>query len=101
MGATRALAGDASGHAIDATSAGALEADRRITDPLRKFRVWDKVGVRHMLPRLTVVCCTSSDISITRNFSAQRCCQGFLHAGCMLRCCPVVRLVRQGSPCMR
>ena len=64
MGATRALTGDASGQAIDATSAGMLEADRRQTDPLRKYMVWRKVsGLPHMLNSLPAPCLPSTALT--------------------------------------
>lgn len=47
MGATRALAGDDSGHAIEVTSAAMAEADALQEDPLRKYKIWRKV---HTLP---------------------------------------------------
>ena len=44
MGATRSLRNtDAPGQAMEATSGALLEADRRNTDPTRKFQFWRKV----------------------------------------------------------
>ena len=44
LGATRSLASsDESGQAMEATAAAMLEADRRITDPLRMRKFWRKV----------------------------------------------------------
>ena len=48
MGATRSLRNsDAPGQAMEATSGALLEADRRLTDPTRRFQFWRKV----LLPR--------------------------------------------------
>ncbi len=45
LGATRSLASsDESGQAMEATAAAMLEADRRITDPLRMRKFWRKVS---------------------------------------------------------
>ena len=44
MGATRSLRDtDHSGQAMEATAGALLEADRRMTDPPRRFKVWRKV----------------------------------------------------------
>lgn len=44
LGATRSLASsDESGQAMEATAAAMLEADRRITDPFRPYKIWRKV----------------------------------------------------------
>ena len=44
MGATRSLReGDSSGQAMEATAGALLEADRRLTSPLRKYQFWRKV----------------------------------------------------------
>ena len=44
MGATRSLRDtDAPGQAMEATSGALLEADRKMTDPTRKFQFWRKV----------------------------------------------------------
>ena len=44
MGATRSLRNsDAPGQAMEATSGALLEADRRLTDPTRRFQFWRKV----------------------------------------------------------
>ena len=48
MGATRSLrSSDAPGQAMEATSGALLEADRRLTDPTRRFQFWRQV----LLPR--------------------------------------------------
>ena len=44
MGATRSLRdSDTSGQAMEATAGALLEADRRLTSPLRKYQFWRKV----------------------------------------------------------
>ncbi len=43
MGATRALTGDDSGHAMEATAVAMAEADALNLDPLRKYKLWRKV----------------------------------------------------------
>ena len=44
MGATRSLRDtDHSGQAMEATAGALLEADRRMTDPPRRFKFWRKV----------------------------------------------------------
>jgi hypothetical protein len=59
MGATRALGGDDSGHAIEVTAAAMLEADKLEQDPLRRYQLWCQVRMcarmhpsSHMLPAL-------------------------------------------------
>lgn len=44
MGATRTLAADSAGDAMDATAAGMEEIEMRTKDPLRMYRIWRKVG---------------------------------------------------------
>ena len=46
MGATRTLAADSAGDAMEATAAGMEEIELRTKDPLRMYRVWRKVGAR-------------------------------------------------------
>jgi hypothetical protein len=43
MGATRALAADSAGAAMDATAAAMQEVEQRMRDPLRKFCLWRRV----------------------------------------------------------
>ena len=58
MGATRALAGDDSGRAMEATATAMAEADRLITDPLRKYKFWLKVRLnRSNSLGVTRACC--------------------------------------------
>ena len=46
MGATRTLAADSAGDAMEATAAGMEEIELRTKDPLRMYRIWRKVGAR-------------------------------------------------------
>ena len=46
MGATRTLAADRAGDAMEATAAGMEEIELRTKDPLRTYRVWRKVRTR-------------------------------------------------------
>ncbi len=52
MGATRSLRdSDTSGQAMEATAGALLEADRRLTSPVRKYQFWRKVC--HLLDPLS------------------------------------------------
>ena len=44
MGATRTLAADSAGDAMEATAAGMEEIELRTKDPLRMYRIWRQVG---------------------------------------------------------
>ena len=46
MGATRTLAADSAGDAMEATAAGMEEIELRTKDPLRMYRIWRKVKAR-------------------------------------------------------
>ena len=48
MGATRTLAADSAGDAMEATAAGMEEIELRTKDPLRMYRIWRKVGARSL-----------------------------------------------------
>ena len=50
MGATRALTGDDSGRAMEATANALLEAEKLMTGPLRRYRFWDKVRLHEAIP---------------------------------------------------
>ena len=46
LGATKSLTeGDAPGQAMAATSAALVEAEHTLSDPLRPFKIWQKVSV--------------------------------------------------------
>lgn len=46
MGATRTLAADSAGDAMEATAAGMEEIELRTKDPLRMYRIWRQVRAR-------------------------------------------------------
>ena len=92
MGATRTLAADSAGEAMDATAAGMEEIELRTKDPLRMYRIWRKVGPRSLFATLkgcgsrnwcesvlqTIGSHVSGDTCVAFGFSGFSRCLGYL-----------------------
>ena len=65
MGATRSLRDtDHSGQAMEATAGALLEADRRMTDPPRRFKIWRKVPSWMPVPLLPLCAWLPNSVSV-------------------------------------